>query len=384
MPDFIGLLERLLGGLLALLGIGAVVLLWLKVVRTSLLSRRYGDATLELKQAPSNLGGRLEGRVLVNAPLAIDEAVNVSFQCWSNRSDGGDSGGSTQQLRWDCETLFSVDQIAQGTGVLSLPIYLAIPAELPPTGPGEGGWEVVWTLKASFEPDIGYRPTFDVLVTSGRGGVPASARPDKLASHRKIVSGQNEAQGLESGIQASGRPSTRPPHARTRIDPAPEGGIEVTPRRRVSSPILAGWCLLTLPLWVVLPYWSLVELKNVESPPLVAYLIQLGIAFGVALLLNGLPLLAVAFENRGLRLGSDGVAARRWLRRKRFPAGYFTYAEAVGNSDSKWLISLERSPTAFLGGMGVTVVSTEAEARWLVGELGLALDTSGPLVLRIV
>ena len=154
------------------------------------------------------------------------------------------------------------------------------------------------------------------------------------------------------------------------------GIVRVRPsHRRTSrtSTFLNGWGLLTLPLWVILPILALADLKGVESPPVIAYLIQLGVAFGGALVFNGLPMLGQAFVNYGFRVGPGGVVAKRLLRRKRFPAGHFVRSEATGSSYDKWMVSLERQGTNLFGGLVVAIVATESEARWLVAELSRAL-----------
>ena len=46
------------GGGLALIGTSLVVGLWIWVFRVTLVSRRYGDAELELMNVPPRLGGR--------------------------------------------------------------------------------------------------------------------------------------------------------------------------------------------------------------------------------------------------------------------------------------------------------------------------------------
>ncbi len=107
------------GGGLALLGLGVVVGSWIWVLRVTLVSRRYGDAELELMNAPNRLGGRLQGRIRAEATLASDEAVNLVLQCWGSRSGGGDSGDESW-LRWDRETLLAAEEVEQANGALSV------------------------------------------------------------------------------------------------------------------------------------------------------------------------------------------------------------------------------------------------------------------------
>ena len=72
-------------------------------------------------------------------------------------------------------------------------------------------------------------------------------------------------------------------------------------------------------------------------------------------------------------MGPDGVSGKRPLGRKVYPPGHFTLAQATGNSKDTWMVSLKRSPSDLFGGIPVAIVTTEAEARWLVAELELAL-----------
>ncbi len=370
-PD---LVNGVFGGALGLLGAGVVGGLWIWVLRTVLRGRHYGDAELELVTAPVRLGGKLEGRVRAKATLATDEAINVVMQCWATRSGGGDSG-SESQLRWDSETLLRAEEVELGNGELSIPIDLAIPADQPATGEAESRWEISWTLTVKFEPNTGYSPAFDIQVEPSGGsamamaGAPQQPAPVLLKSQRTIVADPKGPRTDES-------PPTRPPHARVRVERLPDGVTNFTPPKKMASSLTTGWCLITLPLWVILPIWGLADLKGVASPPLIAYLVQLGVAFGAAFILNGLPLLGHALWNRGVRLGPDGVVTRRPLGQKRYPPGHFTRAEAAGSSHDKWIVSLERSTRTLLNGLIVTIVSTEAEARWLISELSRALENS--------
>ncbi len=224
----------------------------------------------------------------------------------------------------------------------------------------------------NLEPNTGYRPAFDIPVERSDGGSLETAEagnPSKQSSLnvRHVISADLD------DTRGDGKPPARPPHARVRVEPHPEGGVRITlPRSRMST-FLNGWCLLTLPLWVIFPILGIAELKGVESPPAIAYIIQLGVAFGGAFILSGLPVLGQAFVNHGFQVGPDGVAAKRLLRRKRFPAGHFLRSVATGSSYDKWMVSLERSEKNFFGGLVVAIVTTEAEARWLVAELSRAL-----------
>ena len=369
LPD---LVEVVFGGGLALLGAGVVVGFWLWALRITLASRRYGGAELELMNTPARLGGRLKGWIRAEATLASDQAVNLVLQCWGKRSGGADSGDDSW-LRWDSETLFTAKDIEQGGGELSVHFDLRIPIEQLPTGMAEKRWEISWTLIMNIEPNTGYGPAFDIPVERSSEGA-LEAAESLTPSGQSSLNVRNLIVADSDGSSDDAISRTRPPNARVRVESQPEGGIKFIPPRSRGSTFVNIWCLVTLPLWVVFPILGLAELKGVESPPVIAYLIQLGLAFGAALFYNGLPMLGQAFVNQSFRLGPDGVVVKRLLRQKRFPAGHFTCSEAIGNSHGKWMVSLERPEKGIISGLVIAIVTSEAEARWLVAELSRALD----------
>lgn len=366
---------------LALLGASVAGGLWFWAVRVALASRRYGNAELELASGPIRIGARLQGRIRAQASLASDQAMNLVLQCWGKRGGGGDSGGESW-LRWDSETLLTEAQVVQTRGELLLYVDLEIPATQPPTGLAEKGWDIRWNLSMKLEPDTGYKPTFDIPVESS-ASVSTEAGESVMASGQSSINIRHRTVANLHCTPRDDPPRARPPHARVRVERPDSVGIQIIPQKSTASAFLFGWCLLTLPLWVVFPIWGLAELRGVASPPIIAYAIQLGVALGAAFFFNGLPLLGVAFVNQSFRLSPDGVSAKRLWRRKQFPAGHFTVCEAVGNSHDTWMVSLERSENSVSGGLVMAIVSTEAEAQWLLDEIHRALregtSRSGPL-----
>ena len=139
------------------------------------------------------------------------------------------------------------------------------------------------------EPGTGYGPAFDITVNRDDGG--GSGTTDARGTSAPVLLKSARVISTDPGATREEIPPPRPPHARVSVTSLPEGGTEFTPPKKMGSVVFALWCLITIPLWVILPIWGLADLKGVESPPLIAYLIQLGVAFGVALVFNGIPLL---------------------------------------------------------------------------------------------
>ena len=368
------------GGLL-LLGAAVVIGLFSWALGASRAARRHGDAAFELETVPVPLGGRLEGRIRAAATLAADQALNLVLQCKAADLSSGDSGGGSR-VTWECERLLTVDDVEQLGGELTVPVDLPVPGNQPPTGRDRRN-EYSWHLDMSLEPRSGYAPRFPLTVLRTSESPPApeqEAEPaigivgalDKL--------GELAALAKDGGLAAAAAtwhddpPMERPPHARVEVLPRPSGGVEVVLPGTRATLVFAIWFVVTLPLWVLLPAWGFQELRAIMgSPPVIAYLLYLGLGFGVPLIVNGLAAHSLAWQTRRFEVATDGVVVKRRLGSRKHPAGTFTTAAALGNAHQGWSVHLERTETALRGRLQVASLRTQAEARWLAAELRRAL-----------
>ncbi len=367
-------------GQLVLLGVGVVagLIAWAMVATKA--ARRFGDAALELETVPVPLGRRLEGQIRAHATLAPDEALNLILQCWAKETSGGESGGGSR-VRWGSEQLLTPADVEQKDGVLVVPVDLAVPNDKPPTGESRRE-EFWWTLSLSLEPRSGYKPEFQVPVLRTAESPPEPERePEPAIGIVGVMQKVGEFVELANdGTLAAAAatwhqepPMPRPPHARIDVRQRRGGGVDVElPKTKVGM-VFAFWFLLTLPLWITLPTRSFAALDIIIDPPAIAYLLYLGLGFGIPFLMTALAASSLAWQKVRLRVGPDGVTVQRRLGRRTYPPGKFTTASARGNTNDGWSVGLEKSETAFLGGLQVASPRTESEARWLAAELRQAL-----------
>lgn len=376
-PDFGELI--VVGGLMAL-GAGIVIGLFTWAVGATSAARHYGDAAFELETVPVPLGGRLKGRIRAAATLAPDQALNLILQCVATDDSGGESGGGSR-VKWESELLLTLADVEQRDGELLVPVDLLVPATQPPTGKDRRN-RYSWHLDLSLEPRAGYAPRFPFTVQRT-----AESPPEPEAEQEPAIGivgvldkvSQLAAHAKDGSLAAAAAtwhqdpPMERPPHARIEVLPRAGGGVEVVLPKTRSTLVFAIWFVLTLPLWILLPALAFEELRAIESPPAIAYLLYLGLGFGVPLVANGLPATSLAWQTRRFQVGTDGVIVQRRLGRRVHPAGKFTTALALGNTHQGWAVHLEKAETSLLGRLAVAHLRTQAEARWLAAELRRAL-----------
>lgn len=388
-PDFSprpDLGELIVVGGLLVLGACIVVGLFSWAVGAARAAARYGDAAFELETVPVPLGGRLKGRIRAAATLKPDQALNLILQCVASELGGGESGGGSR-VTWESERLLTLADVEQLGGELIVPVDLPVPGTQPPTGK-DRRHEYSWHLDLALEPRSGYTPRFPLTVLRTAESPPEpEAEPEPaigiVGALEKI--GQLANLAKDSGLAATAAtwhqdaPMERPPHARVEVLPRPGGGVEVALPETRATLVFAIWFVLTLPLWVLLPAWSFAELgKIIDSPPVIAYLLYLGLGFGVPLLINGLAAHSLAWQTRCIQVGTDGVVVKRRLGSRTHSPGKFTTAAALGNTHQGWSVHLEKTETAFLGRLHVAALRTQAEARWLAAELRRALGVEAP------
>ena len=368
------------GGLLVV-GAGIVTGLLTWALAATRAARLYGDAAFELETVPVPLGGRLQGRIRAAATLAPDQALNLVLQCKARDLSGGDSGGGSW-VKWESEQLLTVAEVEQLGGELIVPVDLPVPGDQPPTGKDRRN-EYSWHLDMSLEPRSGYAPRFPFpVLRTAESPPPPEAEPQPTIGLVGALDklGQLAAHAREGSLAAAAAtwhdepPMERPPHARIELAPGPGGGIEVVLPRTRATLVFVIWFVVTLPLWILLPAWGFQELRAIMgSPPLIAYLLYLGLGFGVPLFVNGLAAHSLAWQTRRLQVGADGVVVKRRLGSRKHPAGRFTTAAALGSTHQGWSVHLERTETALLGRLQVAALRTQSEARWLAAELRRAL-----------
>lgn len=380
--DFGGLIT--VGGLVVL-GAGTVLGLLAWAVGVTKAARDYGDAAFELETIPVSLGGRLEGRIRANATLATDQALNLILRCEAREQGGGESGGGSH-VEWEFEQLLTLADVEQTGGSLVVPIDLPVPGTQPPTGK-DRRHEYSWTLILSLEPRSGYAPRFPLTVVRTAESPPEPEREQEPAIGvvgvmQKIgefaVKAEDGTLAAAAATWHQDPPMERPPHARVEVRPRPGGGVEVGLPRTRATLVFAIWFALTLPLWILLPARAFMELRAIDSLPVIAYLLYLGLGFGVPLLVNGLAAHSLAWQTRRIEVGREGVIVRRQLGSRRHPPGKFTTAAALGNTTQGWSVHLEKTQTAFLGRLHVAALRTQSEARWLAAELRRALGVETP------
>jgi hypothetical protein len=379
-PDLFQLLMT--GGLMTL-GVGIIVGVLAWAIGATRTARRYGDADLELETVPVSLGGRLRGRIRAAASLAPDQAVNLILQCKATELGGGDTGGGSH-VKWEGEQLLTLADVEQQGDTLLVPIDLEVPHTQPATG-RDRRHEYSWNLGLSIEPRSGYTPRFPVTVKRTDESPPApEPEPEPTIGIVGVVEklAQLAARAKDGRLEAAAAtwhqhpPMERPPHARIELLPLSAGGLEVVLPRSRATLVFFIWFLLTLPLWAILPAWALEDLRAIESPPAIAYLLYCGLGFGIPLLVNGLAAHSLAWQTRRLRVGAEGVVVQRRLGSRTHPAGKFTNAAALGSATQGWSVHLQKTKTAFLGSLHVAALRTEAEAQWLAAELRRELGVS--------
>ncbi len=376
-PDLVEAIT--IGGLLVL---GACVVIGLVAwaVGATRTARRYGDAAFELETMPVSLGGTLRGRIRAAATLAPNQALNLILQCRAGDRGGGESGGGSW-VKWESERLLTVADVQQGGGELIVPVDLPVPGDQPPTGRDRRN-DYSWHLDLSLEPRSGYAPRFPLTVLRTAESPPQpEPEPEPTIGIVGVIDklGQLAALAKDGSLAAAAAtwhqdpPMERPPHARIEVLPRPDGGVEVVLPRSRADLVFAIWFLLTLPLWVLLPALAFEELRAIVSPPAIAYLLYLGLGFGVPFVVNGLAASSLAWRTIRLQVGTDGVTVKRRLWSRRHPPGKFTTAAALGNTHQGWSVHLEKTETALLGRLQIASLRTQAEARWLAAELRRAL-----------
>ena len=369
----------MVGGLLVL-GACIVIGLIAWAVGATRAARRYGDAVFELETVPVPLGGTLKGRIRAVATMAPDQAVNLTLRCKATEIGGGESGGGSR-VAWESEQLLTLADVEQLGGELLVPVEIPVPAAQPPTGRDRRN-RYSWQLDLSLEPRSGYAPRFPLTVLRTAESPPEpEAEPEPAIGIVGLLDkvGQLAALAKDGSLAAIAEtwhqdpPMERPPHARIEVMPRAAGGVEVVLPGSRATPVFAIWFALTLPLWLLLPGLAFQELRAIESPPAIAYLLYLGLGFGVPLLVNGLAATSLAWQTRRVEVGSDGVIVHRRLGSRRYPSGKFTTAAALGSASQGWSVCLERTETELLGRLQVASLRTKAEARWLAAELRRAL-----------
>ncbi len=150
-------------------------------IRAVLRRNKYGASHFHMLHKPGEIGGALEGAILIEKRFNPDEGIDLRLCCQVSISRGDDPD--------DVETLYEVSQnldaaqLGEIDGKMAIPVYFQIPHESENTV-CQGHRKVTWDLLSSARiPGVDYKANFEVPVfkTKENRGQPTGGKP-KLAN----------------------------------------------------------------------------------------------------------------------------------------------------------------------------------------------------------
>ncbi|MGE0815554.1 MAG: hypothetical protein AB7O93_19620 [Vicinamibacterales bacterium] len=333
-------------GSLVLLALATVVVGAVRRLVVALAGGRpVRTATLSL-EGGAGAGSGVNGTLHLSWRLAADESVRAVLTCTVS-SDGTD--GWAVSHRFVREQ--TVDAAACQPGLETrVPVAMPLPPEAPPSGVYEvaprGERLVVWTLAVAVLPNGPVLPDFVVAVRPAATG--PVVVPDRLPAEAPPVAAPS-----------------RPAHSRVAVRPAADG-IDVALPMPSGWRSLLVWGVVTIPMWVVLPWLAWNDPRDWPG--------NLVVALAVPALVNGVPLLMLLAPGR-LVVQPGGIELSRGTRRRKRAhvlsvrrAEVRAMPPVMPVATDVWLHRGDEPPWfVYRGG-------SQAEAQWLAAEIGRALD----------
>jgi hypothetical protein len=348
---------------------------------------RSGRSVFVMSAVPGVVGGSLEGVIHGHLRLRDDQGIrlHLTSSVRSVRQSGNRTSMRTS-VGWEDDRAIPATQVTQSADEALIPVHMTIPATCretakrvePPqgqlgdlivrSGPGEYD-SVSWTLEARAEPAHAWRAEFEVPVfrTRASAAPPPELRARGVAAMRSMSLGQMARVGeeLQQTAEAVAGPTPRPFDSRVVVRPSTAEGVLIEYPAAFLFVAFAGWWLLTLPLYVVLPL-DLLRLKLMGPVASLA----------VAAVLNGLPgYLMVYYWPRRLLIGPETVTVFCGLpffgARRRLP----TAEAGKVLVDPDRLAILRKGETSLLRRYFFVAppLASHDEARWLAAEIEKAL-----------
>jgi hypothetical protein len=137
--------------------------LWMivRAIRATARAAHFGKSVLSLQTLPASPGGTLAGTIHLPRPLSATGPLHLHLTC-TRRDESGD--GSMQMTQWEDQQ--QLDGLPQSNAGTDIPVYFAIPRDVPPTtSGGNSRKQFTWQLEVTAPTvRVSYRSRFTVPV----------------------------------------------------------------------------------------------------------------------------------------------------------------------------------------------------------------------------
>lgn len=202
------------------------VALWTLLAWSSVRRLRHrwavGTTRFALKESPASPGGVLAGDILLEKPLPMRGAAELSLCCEKSVTRGsGDNRTTAIEKVWSHQASVPPEAVTRDPAGFRLPVRFALPADAPESGTGEdAATKYVWKLDFKV-PGTPIRTVYEVPVFRAAGSpvvaVSSAAAPSLLEEAAAELPARLAARRLRADFAADGTPrSITCPPARNR------------------------------------------------------------------------------------------------------------------------------------------------------------------------
>jgi hypothetical protein len=274
------------GMLFPMVGVGLII----GAARMAIRSRKYRGTAVEFAGVPIVPGKPFAGTLLARFDAGPPERLELALSCIRRRVTGsGRNRNVSEHVLWQDERSIESHDIGIEFGEARVPFSFDIPAQAPPTTPGDGRDRVLWRLDArAATPGVDYAESFELPVF----------RPDEPAGTNTATTDFDEIAHRLTRADVDS-PATPPAKPTIVIRPADPVGTEFISRPGRERP-----SVLPLFVFLVVLWGAVVFMLRVDAPLLFPLVFG---AFGLLLVVLAIDL---ALRTVHTVVTGDGVSVR--------------------------------------------------------------------------